>query len=136
MTPNPRAWEFVSQIVAQGCANKRVEHSLFAGNIGDSAAVEFSAFLRLYKSLPSIDGILLDPKKADVPAESGTLYAITAALARRSKQENFGRVMTYLERLPVEFSVFGVKDAIGRDKELATTRTFTEWAITHQDVML
>src|SRR5579859_908182 len=129
VTPNRRGWKFVRQIVAQGCQKKGVEHCLFAGNIGDSEAVEFSSFLRMYKSLPSIDAIMLDPTKADVPIEPGTLYAISAALARRAKADNFERIVKYLDRLPSEFNCFAIKDAITRDNGLQYTSTFTKWAV-------
>jgi hypothetical protein len=127
--PNPRAWEFISQLVAQNLGNKRIEHALFAGNVGEDRAVKFSAFLRMFRSLPNIDGILLDPKKADVPTDVGALYAVSAALGRRAEASNFGRVMAYLERLPAEYSVFAVKDATSRDKSLQQTPEFTRWAV-------
>lgn len=134
VSPNPRAWEFISQIVAQGHANKRVEHALFAGNIGDEGAVEFSAFLRMYNSLPSIDAIMLNPKKAEVPTEPGVLYAISAALGRRANRENFERIITYLDRLPIEFGTFSVIDATNRDKDLTRHAAFTQWAVNHHEL--
>lgn len=133
--PTPRSWEFVSRITATAPA-KAIEHALFAGAVGEGAAVEFSAFLRLYREIPSIDAIFLDPAKAPVPTNPATLYAVSAALARRSKADNFGRVLTYLDRLPQEYAVLGVKDATGRDPILATTPEFTRWMVAHSDIVL
>jgi hypothetical protein len=134
-SPNPRSWQFVSQIVAQD-PDPRVEHALFAGAIGEAAAIEFSGFRRLYKSLPQIDAIMLNPKTAPVPTEPATLYAVSAALSRRASDQNFGRILTYLERLPVEFNVLCTKIATGRPNgnELTATPEFTKWAVAHSDV--
>jgi hypothetical protein len=134
--PNPRAWQFVSNIVGRNIANRRVQQALFAGKISDSTAVEFAAFLDMYKKLPSIDSILLNPKHAEVPNEPPVLYAISAALSRRAKQENLQQIITYTDRCPSEFSVFSMKDAIMRDATLQNTPEFTRWAVAHQDVVL
>jgi MoxR-like ATPase len=131
--PNPRSWEFVSTIVAQA-PPAHVEHALFSGAIGAPAAGEFSAFVRLYRSLPSIDAILLDPAKAAVPTQPATLFAVASALARRASEKTIGRVITYLERLPVEFNVMAIKDAVTRDSEVASCPEFTKWCVAHSDV--
>lgn len=133
-SPSPRSWEFLSQLVAQQL-NPRVEHALFAGTVGEAAAVEFSGFKRLYTSLPQIDAILLNPAKTPVPTEPATLYAIAAALARRASAQNVGRILTYLERMPVEYNVLSVKMAAGRaNGTITATPEFTKWAVAHSDV--
>lgn len=133
VSPNPRAWEFVSQIVAQS-PGEDVEFSLFSGAVGN-AAIEFQAFLKLYRDLPSIDSIIMSPGTATVPIAVGVLYAISAALGRRATADNFGRILQYLERIPVEFNVFAVVDAIRRNRQLQSTPEFTKWAISHSDVV-
>ena len=132
--PNPRAWSYISAILGRGQTNNRVMHAHLAGTLGEALAVEFGAFLRLYKNLPSIDAIMLNPKKADVPTDVGAIYAISAALARRAKPANFGRILDYMERLPKEYSVYCVKYAVLADSTLQHTPEFGRWAISHQDV--
>jgi hypothetical protein len=133
-SPNPRGWEFVSDICKQN-PDPRVELAMFEGIVGTATAVEFAGFKKLYRELPQIDAILLDPKKTPVPAQPNVRYAVAAALARRASASNFGRIVTYLERMPVEFNVLAVKMAIGRaNGELSSTPEFTKWAIAHQDV--
>lgn len=134
-SPNPRGWEFVSQIIAQN-PPKAVELALIAGTIGHGAAIEFCAFLQLFRNIPSIDAILLNPQTAPVPAnDPGSLWAVSAALARRSDAQNFKRVLTYLDRMPQEYAVMGVRDAVGRDNSLASMHEFTQWAVKHSDVV-
>jgi hypothetical protein len=62
------------------------------------------------------------------------MYAVATALGRRSSVVNFGNVVKYLERLPVEFNVMCVKDAQARLPELAKTGVFMKWAVQHSDV--
>lgn len=132
--PSPRSWEFVSTITAQN-PGKDVELSIFEGTVGHGAAIEYAAFLGLFRSLPSIDAILLNPDKADVPKDAGTLWAVAAALARRASDQNFRRVITYLDRMPQEYAVLTVKDAVHRDSGLTSTPEFTAWAVAHADVV-
>jgi hypothetical protein len=133
--PSPRSWEFVSLITGKN-ANPDVEHGLFCGTVGNGAAAEYSAFIRLYKSIPSIDGILLNPQSAVVPTDPAGLYAVSSALAHRANAANFRQVMTYLDRIPEEYQVMTVKDATVRDPGLCSCTDFTSWAIKHADVVL
>jgi len=130
--PCPRTWEFVSQITASSPA-REIEHALYVGAVGEGAAVEYSAFMKLFRELPSIDAILLDPVKSPVPSQPSTLFAIASALARRVNDGNFGRAVTYLNRLPAEYMVMSIKDAVTRDKTLCSTPEFTKWATANQE---
>jgi len=130
--PSPRSWEFVSKLTAANVGNG-IEHALYAGAVGEGAAVEYSAFLRLYKELPNIDSIILNPKGSNVPNRPETLYAISSAMARRMAANNIARIMQYIDRLPMEYSVMCVKDAVLRDATLQSLPEFTKWAITNQE---
>ena len=133
-SPNPRGWEFVSDLCREN-PDTRFEKALFDGILGEAVSVEFCGFRELYRSLPQIDSILLEPSKTPVPDAPNVRFAVAAALSRRASAQNFGRVLTYLERLPVEFNVLAVKMALGRaNGELSATPEFTRWAVKHKDV--
>lgn len=132
--PSPRSWEFVSKITASDIGG-HIEHELFAGAVGSGAAVEYSAFIRLFRELPNIDSILLNPAKAPIPSQPATLFAVASALARYATANNFGRVIQYLNRLPDEYAVMSVKDAILRDSTLTSTPEFTKWAVKNQEIL-
>ena len=133
--PTPRSWEFISRITSQQ-PNKNLELALFEGTIGHGAAIEFAAFLQLFRNIPSIDAILLNPDTAPVPKnDPGSLWAISSALARRATDHNFRRAITYLDRMPQEYAVMAVRDAVQRDQTLAVTQDFTQWAVKHSDVV-
>ena len=133
--PTPRTWEYVSSVVASN-PDRETLLILVAGAVGYGAAIEFIAFMDLYQRVPSIDGIVLNPTTATVPTDAQTLYATSAALARRSTLANFGRVITYLNRLPAEFAVLAIKAATGRDDGLTATPEFNSWAIANAEVCL
>jgi hypothetical protein len=133
--PNPGSWEIVSKILDKEPPDS-VEHALYVGTVGEGAAGEFTSFLRIYRSLPSLDHILMHPKKAKVPEDQpATLYAIAAGLARKATEQNFDRVMTYADRMPKEWAVFLVKDATGRDEQLCNTPAFINFATANADIM-
>lgn len=133
--PTPRSWEFISDIVKQQ-PHASVELALLCGSVGRAAGIEFAAFLKLYRTLPSIDAILLNPGAAIVPQDVATQYAVAAALARKATDANFTRVIQYLDRLPIEFNVFSVRDSVTRDNALASTPAFVNWSVKHQDVTI
>ncbi len=141
VSPNPRGWEFVSRLLGKGLPEK-VQTAAITGTVGEGAAAEFAAFLRVWGSLPSVDEILLDPSRADVPTEPATLYALAGALANAANPDRLSGILTYLDRLPPEFSVFGTQaifskaKADGTDGALRKTSAFVNWAVSHQDVIL
>jgi hypothetical protein len=102
--PSPRSWDFVSRIL-NSKPDQSVEHELFAGAVGTGAATEFSAFLRMFRELPNIDAILMNPLKEPVPENAAAQYAVASALEGCASDINFDRVCLYLDRMPTEFSV-------------------------------
>ena len=132
--PTPRSWEFVSRITAKKPGNG-IEHALYVGSVGEGAAVEYSAFLRLFRELPNIDAILLNPATAQLPTQPSTMFAVSAALARRASVQNFARILEYVNRLPQEYGVYTVKDAVRRDPVLTGTPDFTRWGVKNSEVV-
>jgi hypothetical protein len=132
--PSPRSWEFVSRILDSG-PDASVEHEMFAGTVGTGAATEFSGFLRMFRELPNIDAILLNPSGEPVPDSPAAQYAVASALAHRASDTNFDRICLYLDRLPTEFRVLSVRDATLRDQKIKYTAGYTKWAIQNHHVL-
>lgn len=136
-TATPRSWQFVSRTL-DPTLPPEIERAMIAGCVGEGIATKFWAFLTLYRTLAStvsIDAILLDPSNAPVPDDIGARYAVASGLAMRADINNIARVTTYLARLPREFAVFAVRDAVQRCPELTSTPAFTQWAVNYQDLM-
>lgn len=127
INPTPRAWvEGVGRSI--GTIPGDAELEAFSGDVGEGAAAEFLSFLRIYRQLPNPDAVLLNPDKHAVPEDSATLYALSGALAQRATRDNFDRVMTYAKRMPPEFSVIIVRDAMSRCPAICETRAFIQWS--------
>ena len=129
--PSPRSWEFVSRILdsLDSQSNPAIEHEVIAGAVGTGAATEFSAFLRMFRELPNIDAILLNPTQEPVPENAAAQYAVASALARCASDTNFDRICLYLNRLPTEFRVLCVRDATLRAPAIRCTAGYTKWAV-------
>lgn len=126
--PTPRAWsEGVSPFIGNLPADAQFE--TFQGAVGEGAAAEFTAFLKVCLKMPNPDAILLAPDTAEVPTEPAIVYAVCGAVAQRASQANFERVMTYLKRLPPEFMVLGVRDSMAHDKGVIQTKAFINWSM-------
>ena len=132
--PSPRSWGFVSKIL-DGNSDDAVQHELFAGAVGSGAATEFSAFLKMYRTLPSIDGILMNPANAPVPEDPGAQYAVCSGLAHCASDTNFDRISQYLERMPPEYSVFCVRDAAIRVPSICSTAGYVKWAVNNNHAL-
>lgn len=130
----PRSWEFMSRVVQQK-PNPEIEYELYSGIVGEGCAAEFMGYLKYYRDLPNLDALLMNPGKAKVPEEPATLYALATGLATKATTDNIERVVQYALRLPAEFQVLLMKDAIVRDNSLTNTKAFNEWAIKNADVM-
>lgn len=125
----PRAWvEGVN--AALGKIDPALEFAVFRGDVGEGPAAEFMAFLKIFRKLPSPDAIMLNPTKAAIPKEPATLYALCGALANKVTKDNFGRVMQYIGRMPPEFGVLFVRDAIRLHPEIQESKDFIKWAST------
>jgi hypothetical protein len=137
---SPRTWEGVSDLhkaIASGniVGVSSVERELYEGTVGAGAAIEFVGFLQVFRRMPSLDGILMNPTTADVPEHAMTLFAIAGGLARRSTPQNFDRVMKYAGRMRPEVAVALVKQATARLPELQNTNAFINWAAANSEVV-
>lgn len=132
--PTPRSWvEGVSALL--GHIPAEAEYDCFKGAVGEGAATEFMGFLRLYRDLPDIDGIIADPVGAVVPSDPTTLYALAGALAYRASRDNFEAIMTYADRMPPEFAVLLVSTALKRDTGIVSHPVFAAWAAKNANLL-
>jgi len=123
---SPRTWHNVSKWVKLQLPND-LELPTYAGAVGMGQAAAFTGFLRMYRDMPSIDEIILDPKKAAIPKDTSALWAVATGLASYANPENFERVLTYAERLPQEFGIACVRDATRRDKSVTKTKAWMRY---------
>lgn len=131
----PRAWEMAIPAFTSGLAPD-LELIALAGTVGEGPAAEFIGFLKIWRSLPSPDAILMNPAGSSVPDDAATRYALTGALARKVTSQTMSNLVQYLKRLPAEFGVMCMADIKARDESLMSTPAFIEWVSLNSDVYL
>jgi hypothetical protein len=141
--PTPRSWEMTSTVL-NGISRRQaslstdggeVEAQLLEGTIGPAATAEFLGFLRLFRQLPSIDEILLNPESAPLPHEPSAQIAIATALGRVISDHSIAKGMKYLDRMPTEMRVLAMRDAAARDRAITTTPEFVRFGVEHAEVI-
>ncbi|KVK79020.1 ATP-binding protein [Burkholderia sp. MSMB1498] len=123
---SPRKWGFLAKTMSAVPADLLPD--AINATVGEGAGAELISFLSIYRALPSVDAILLDPNRGEIPDEPSILYAVTAALAHQASDGNFERVLRYAERLvdagQREFTALLVRDAMARQPELQDHHAF------------
>jgi hypothetical protein len=117
-----------------------ITHKLALGQIG-KIAVEFKAFNEYYSKLPSIQSILTDPRNADMPQETGHIYALTGVLSQAmfdnlDDKNKFDAVVSYMERMPsLDYQAVTVVQAISKTHKIINKPAITEWVRKHEKVI-
>jgi hypothetical protein len=89
----------------------------------------------MFRELPHIDAILLNPLKEPVPENAAAQYAVVSALARCASDMSFDRICLYLNRLQTEFRVLCVRDTTLREPAIHCTNGYTKWAVENYHVI-
>jgi hypothetical protein len=99
------------------------------GAAGRAYAAEFLGFLKVWRNLPDIDGIIANPEGAAVPAikDMATQYAICCALTVRAGPKTIDPIVKYLSRLPLEIQVFGIRDITRTYPNASSSSEFLAW---------
>lgn len=132
--PCPRVWANVGKFM--GKLPFEAELPFFAGALGFGPAAEFTSFLQIFRDLPDIEAIMLDPDTVDVPSEPSVLYALCGAMSRKVTSDNISRAFHYMKRLPSEFQVVWLRDALQAEPMLATSKEFSAWAKDNSELLL
>ena len=135
VNPTSRSWAQVIKILNKGFAPD-VERRRIFGAVGQGAATEFMAFIQVWRDLPNVDSVLMNPSSAIVPETSAARYAISGALSSRVREASLDAFTEYMARLPAEFGVMAMRDATARDQNLTMTKAYIDWAADNQDVWL
>ncbi|AVO43511.1 ATP-binding protein [Simplicispira suum] len=131
--PCPRTWAFTGKTLNMALPED-LEFTAIAGAVGEGAAFELRAFLKMYRSnMPSPDKIILDPDNAPIPDRPDMIWAVCSALARKASDSNCGRIFRYAERLhgdgKSEFATLMVKDTTRLHPEVHDTPDWTRLAV-------
>jgi hypothetical protein len=130
----PRSLVMLSQFIGE------LEMAMFtevaAGLIGEGAAAEFVAFLRVAEQLPSFEEIVANPSSAELPKRSDASYAAMQMVAHRVDDKTAKACFTYLKRMGREFQVAGLRGAFNRSPGLVRTPDFAAWLRDNKELVM
>jgi MoxR-like ATPase len=133
-SPSPATIAGVAKWMKMGIRPDQ-EFDRYSAVAGEAYAADLLGFLKIYRNLPSIDLICLNPDKETVPTDPATLWAVCGALVAKANQQTIGNIIKYANRMRPEFSVMLVKDIITKNKALVNTKAFIDWSVKHSDVL-
>ncbi len=107
------------------------------GYIGEGAAAEFVAFLRVAEELPKWDDIVAAPDKVKIPENRiDATYACMQMVAHRVDATTAKPAFIFLKRLGKEFQVAGLKAVLRRCPQMIQTPDFASWIRENKDLVL
>lgn len=131
--PTPRSLTKAAKYVN---ASNDTRLRLFASHIGEDVATELDGYIRLYRSIGTLEDIIKNPGKAKVPTEPSERYAVCTGLARLATRENFGNVIKFADRLDGEGKMLIMHDATVRDETLKDTAHYSKWAVDNDGLIM
>lgn len=108
----------------------------FAGGlVGDGAATQYFAFVKLQREMPAFEKIVADPENTKVPTKPDAQMLVCYNLAHRVDEHSIDPVVDYINRLPKEFAVTFVREAVRRNNSLVKSPKMLKWCTTNASLM-
>lgn len=98
-----------------------------AGGIGQAAAAQLMATLKLDMELPKIETIVANPGSAKLPGAPDAQMLVAYKLAMLCDDKTVGSFATYIERLPADFGITFVKSLATRRPMLLASKPLMDW---------
>ena len=133
--PTQRSWTKLFTEAPDDIPNENYL-SIATGKVGEGAAAEWVAARDMMKKMPSIDVIRLKPDVTEVPKEPAVRYAVATSLSMTATPDSFPRDMVYVERMPKEFMMVYLTDAMRLHPEILETTEFQQWSVKNQNIFL
>ncbi len=112
---------------ARNGLDPEVERALFRGTVGEATAVQFTAFLKVWRELPHPRAVINDPANADIPENASTLIALCGSLYRMASDVNLDAIVTYATRIRREVGDSLVGACARREPALQRSPAFIRW---------
>ena len=124
----PRTWQDVHKTIAKS-EELEVLLPVICGSVSEGAGREFYQFTRVYKDLPDFKQILANPMSAHIPDSPSERYALSGVLADNASAENATALLTFVDRLPVEFQIITVRDMSRRCPAVTSNPKWAQKAV-------
>jgi hypothetical protein len=129
-SPCPRTVANVGRMIKDNLRNDLLFEAV-KGATGIAFANEFTAFLRVYKDLPTVKEILADPVNCKLPEEVSARFAIMGMVLDAITIGNMKQFLIYLDRLGTEITTATMKLCSVKKPDVCKNTDYVNWAITH-----
>lgn len=135
--PTPRSWSFVSQLVGDGSLSGEDFLETLTGTVGEGAAIEFTAYMQVYRGLPTAESIIKKPLEVPVPGndKQAERYATVSMLPEHTDAKTIAPIMLYINRFPVEFQVCFMRTVLTKNTALTATAAVRDWIAKNSSVL-
>src|SRR5690606_32767235 len=106
-----------------------------SAGIGQAAAAQMFATIRLEQELPSMDAIIKSPEKTPVPAAPDAQMLVCYKLASLATNETLAPVIAYVERMPADFAVTFAKSLGLRSPMFIASKPMLDWVKRNSAIM-
>jgi len=106
-----------------------------AAGIGQAAAAQLFATIRLEAELPKIEAIIAAPDKAKLPGAPDAQMLTVYKLAALTDKTNIDPIIQYVGRLPADFSITYAKSLCTRDPMFVATPAMLAWCKQNSAIM-
>ena len=123
----PRTWHFASKIMKYKGMTLAEKLPTLAGCLSEGIAFEFITYCEVYKDIPTYKDIKAAPKTIGLTNEPMMLAALSGMVGSNMTIPDLPIVMPYIYRLPLEFQVFALRDAIKRTPKIMQEQEIIDW---------
>jgi hypothetical protein len=109
--------------------------ALMAGYLGDGAANQLAAFLKMANAAVQFKDIIADPLNCPLPEKPDMQMLTCYMCASRVDIKNVDAIVKYISRLPEEFAVLFVKSALKHDQQIINTKAVIDWCAKNATLM-
>jgi hypothetical protein len=122
-----RTWEFANRVLKVTDEDDADRLPMLAGTLSEGVAREFMGFCRIERDLPKVSQIVAAPESIKVPEEPSILYALTGAIGQNATPDNLVQLLKFVNRMPKEFQVITLREAVRRNKANMAHPAIREW---------
>lgn len=107
-----------------------------AGMIGEAAAGQLFAFVKLEREMPRFEDIVASPSAVRIPEKPDAAMLVCYNLAHRIGVDTCTQVVEYVDRMPKEFGVTFAKATIARMPQLINHPGMVKWVKENASLMV
>ena len=105
----------------------RIDLANIVGAVGPGVGREFNSFTQIYKQLPTFQEICNNPDKIAIPEKPDVIHAMTSLISHKDNIHRLPDALPFIERLPIEFQVWALRDVIRKKPEMLNDPSVQAW---------